>query len=47
MKCSICEKTFGLKVNLEKHDAAVHEGKKAQDQAKKQGEQKLKAFRIF
>ena len=45
MKCSICEKTFGLKVSLEKHDAAVHEGKKAQDQAKKQGLQKLEALK--
>ena len=28
MKCSICEKTFGLKDSFEKHDAAAHEGKK-------------------
>ena len=44
-KCSICQKALGQEDTLEKHDAAVHEGKKAQDQATKQGRQKLKAFK--
>ena len=44
-KCSICQKALGQEDTLKTHFFAVHEGKKAQDQATKQGRQKLKAFK--
>ena len=43
-KCSICQKALSQEDTLKTRFFAVHEGKKAQGQATKQGRQKLKAF---
>ena len=43
-KCSICQKALSQENTLKTRFFAVHEGKKAQGQATKQGRQKLKAF---
>ena len=44
-KCSICQKALGQEDTLKTRFFAVHEGKKAQDQATKQGGQKLKTLK--
>ena len=41
-KCSICKKVLGQEDTLKKHNAAVHEGKKAQDKTTKSLRKKVK-----